>query len=161
MGAFVERVNEIVEELDASGRLRGAARSSTSASTTTAEAAAFDLGVFEQRLDGSGSQQMADLVRGARGDIRRSLMTRLVVSFLLLSVVTVAVVGVVAYLRARDRSRDSVFDRLEAAAELKADSLDRWVDEQRRNIVFVAGVLGGYRPEPAECRQRRRARPAR
>jgi PAS domain S-box-containing protein len=71
-------------------------------------------------------------------------MTRLVVSFLLLSVVTVAVVGVVAYLRARDELERSVFDRLEAAAELKADSLDRWVDEQRRNVVFVAGVLGGY-----------------
>ena len=37
-----------------------------------------------------------------------------------------------------------MFDRLSAASDLKADSLDRWIDEQRRNVVFVAGVLGGY-----------------
>ena len=75
---------------------------------------------------------------------RRSLMTRLVASFLLLSVLMVGVVGVVAYLRAKSSLQGTVFDRLGAASELKADSLDRWIDEQRRNVVFVAGVLGGY-----------------
>ena len=75
---------------------------------------------------------------------RRSLMTRLVASFLLLSVLMVGVVGVVAYLRAKSSLEGTVFDRLGAASELKADSLDRWIDEQRRNVVFVAGVLGGY-----------------
>ena len=75
---------------------------------------------------------------------RRSLMARLVLSFLVLSVLMVAVVGFVAYQRARASLEGTVYDRLDAAAELKADSLDRWVDEQRRNVVFVAGLLGGY-----------------
>jgi PAS domain S-box-containing protein len=71
-------------------------------------------------------------------------MAKLVVSFLVLSVAMVAIVGVVAYLRARSSLETSVFDRLEAASELKTGSLDRWIDEQRRNVVFVAGLLGGY-----------------
>jgi signal transduction histidine kinase/HAMP domain-containing protein/ActR/RegA family two-component response regulator len=74
-------------------------------------------------------------------------MARLVLSFLALSLVMVAVVGVVSYLRARDSLETSVFDRLSAAEQLKADSLDRWIDEQRRNVVFVAGLLGGFRTE--------------
>jgi signal transduction histidine kinase/DNA-binding response OmpR family regulator len=71
-------------------------------------------------------------------------MVRLVVSFLILSALTVAVVGVVAYQRARASLQGTVFDRLDAAAELKAASLDRWIDDQRRNVVFVSGVMGGY-----------------
>jgi PAS domain S-box-containing protein len=67
-----------------------------------------------------------------------------VVTFLILSVVMVAVVGAVSYLRARDALEASAFARLETAADQKADSLDRWIDEQRRNVVFVAGLLGGY-----------------
>ena len=47
-------------------------------------------------------------------------------------------------MRARSSLRDQVFDRLDAAEQLKADSLDRWIDEQRRNVVFVGGLLGGY-----------------
>jgi signal transduction histidine kinase/HAMP domain-containing protein/ActR/RegA family two-component response regulator len=75
---------------------------------------------------------------------RRSLVARLVLTFLILSVVMVAVVGSVSYLRARDALESSVFARLDTAAAQKSDSLDRWIDEQRRNVVFVAGLLGGY-----------------
>ncbi len=75
---------------------------------------------------------------------RRSLMARLVLSFLVLSVLMVAVVGVVAYQRARSSIETTVFDRLDGTSDLKADSLDRWIDEQRRNVVFMAGLLGGY-----------------
>ena len=75
---------------------------------------------------------------------RRSLVARLVLTFLILSVVMVGVVGTVSYIRARDALRDSAFARLETAADQKADSLDRWVDEQRRSVVFTAGLLGGY-----------------
>jgi signal transduction histidine kinase/DNA-binding response OmpR family regulator/HPt (histidine-containing phosphotransfer) domain-containing protein len=71
-------------------------------------------------------------------------MVRLVVPFLVLAVLMVAIVGVVTYLRARAALQTSVYDRLEAGAQLKADSLDRWIDEQRRNVVFVAGLLGGF-----------------
>lgn len=74
---------------------------------------------------------------------RTSLMARLVMSFLILSVLMVAVVGFVAYDRAKASLQGQVFDRLEAASQLKADALDRWVDEQQRNVVFVAGLLSG------------------
>ena len=75
---------------------------------------------------------------------RRSLMARLVLTFLALSLLMVGIVGTVSYLRARDSLETSVFDRLTGAEQLKADSLDRWIDEQRRNVVFVAGLLGGF-----------------
>jgi hypothetical protein len=75
---------------------------------------------------------------------RRSLVARLVVTFLLLSVVMLAIVGVVSYQQARSALEDSAFARLDTAADQKADSLDRWIDEQRRNVVFTAGLLGGY-----------------
>jgi signal transduction histidine kinase/HAMP domain-containing protein/ActR/RegA family two-component response regulator len=74
----------------------------------------------------------------------RGLMARLVLTFLALSLLMVAIVGVVSYTRARSSLETSVFDRLTAAEQLKADSLDRWLDEQRRNAVFVAGLLGGF-----------------
>jgi hypothetical protein len=63
-----------------------------------------------------------------------SLMVRLVLSFLVLSVLMVAIVGFVAYARAKDSLQGTVFDRLNAAAELKTDSLDRWIDEQRHRL---------------------------
>jgi signal transduction histidine kinase/ActR/RegA family two-component response regulator len=76
---------------------------------------------------------------------RRSLMARLVLTFLALSLLMVGIVGTISYLRARDSLETSVFDRLSAANQLKADSIDRWVDEQRRNVVFVGGLLGGFK----------------
>ncbi len=75
---------------------------------------------------------------------RRSLVARLVLTFLLLSVLTLVIVGVVSYQQARNELRDSAFARLGTAADQKASSLDRWIDEQRRNAVFTAGLLGGY-----------------
>ena len=72
-------------------------------------------------------------------------MARLVLTFLALSLLMVAIVGTVSYLRARDSLETSVFDRLTASEQLKAGSIDRWIDEQRRNVVFVGGLLGGFR----------------
>ena len=72
----------------------------------------------------------------------RSLRIRLVTYFLLLSGVTVAVVGVVVYLRATQDLTTSEYERLTAVAEVKADSIDRWIDEQRRNVVFVGAIPG-------------------
>ena len=71
-------------------------------------------------------------------------MARLVLTFLALSLLMAGIVGAVSYLRARPSLESQVFDRLDAAEQLKADSLDRWLDEQRRNVVFVGGLLGGY-----------------
>jgi signal transduction histidine kinase len=69
---------------------------------------------------------------------RKSLMARLVGYFLLLSLVTVSLVGYIAFLRAREALKQSVFDRLYAVATLKEDELNRWIDDQRRDVVFIA-----------------------
>ncbi len=83
---------------------------------------------------------------------RRSLLTRIVGSFLVLSLATIAILGVTSYLRARSALTESLYERLESVSTLKDDSLKRWIDEQQRNIVFVgalpsvrenAGVLAG------------------
>ena len=73
----------------------------------------------------------------------RSLMVRLVATFLLLSVVMVGLVAALAAQRARTSLEDSVYGRLNAAQELTGDSVSRWLSEQRRNVTFAAGLLGG------------------
>jgi signal transduction histidine kinase len=69
---------------------------------------------------------------------KKSLMARLVGYFLLLSLAIVSLVGFVAFVRAREALKQSVFDRLDAVATLKEDELNRWIDDQRRDVVFVA-----------------------
>jgi PAS domain S-box-containing protein len=80
---------------------------------------------------------------------RRSLRARLVGYFLALSTVTVLVVGTIVYARATSDLTTSVYERLDAVAGLKADALDRWIDEQSRNVVFV-GVMPGVGDDARE-----------
>jgi len=68
---------------------------------------------------------------------RRSLTARLVVTFLVISILMVAIVGLVAYGRARSALEASIYDRLNAVADAKTDALDRWIAEQQRNVVFI------------------------
>ena len=82
------------------------------------------------------------LTRRLLGPFRRSLRARLVGYFLALSTITVLVVGAIVYWRATNDLTASVYERLDAVAGLKADALDRWIDEQSRNVVFV-GVMPG------------------
>lgn len=70
----------------------------------------------------------------------RSLLARLVIYYLLLSVVTVSLVGFIAFIRAKETLQASVFERLNAVATLKADELNRWVNDQLRDVLFVAGL---------------------
>jgi hypothetical protein len=76
------------------------------------------------------------------GPFRRSLRARLVAYFLALTTVSVLVVGAVVYVRATADLTASVYDRLDAVAGIKADALDRWVDEQIRSVVFIGVVPG-------------------
>ena len=73
---------------------------------------------------------------------RRSLRARLIAYFLLLSTATLLVVGAVVYLRATDDLTNGVYERLEAVSAVKSDALDRWIDEQTRNIVYVGSISG-------------------
>lgn len=68
-------------------------------------------------------------------------MARLVSYFLLLSVITVALVGFIAYIQARTMLRHSILNQLDAAATLKADELDNWVEDQRREVLFITSLL--------------------
>jgi signal transduction histidine kinase/HAMP domain-containing protein len=68
----------------------------------------------------------------------KSLMARLVSYFLLLALPSVALVGYTAYFQATDTLKQSVFERLSAVATLKEDGLNRWVEDQRRDAVFIA-----------------------
>ena len=73
---------------------------------------------------------------------RRGLMVRLVGSFLVLSVLMVSAVSALAYVRARSSLQSSIYDRLDAAAAQKSGAIGSWIDDQRRNVVFVGQLLG-------------------
>jgi signal transduction histidine kinase/HAMP domain-containing protein/ActR/RegA family two-component response regulator len=75
--------------------------------------------------------------RSTLGFFSRSLMARLVGSFLVLSIVMVAVVCVVTYYRAKASLESSVYARLGAVADAKTSALDSWVADQQRNLVFI------------------------
>ncbi len=51
-------------------------------------------------------------------------------------------VGAIVYVRATGDLTNAVYDRLGAVAAVKADAIDRWVDEQSRNVVFVSSMPG-------------------
>ncbi len=72
---------------------------------------------------------------------RRSLRARLVGSFLVLSLLTVGVIGYVVNVRATDDLRTAVLDQLNTAADARVSVVERWLDEQHRNVLFVAGLL--------------------
>jgi hypothetical protein len=82
------------------------------------------------------------VIRRLFGPVRRSLRAKLVAYFLLLSTVTVLVVGSIVYVRATGDLTSSVYDRLGAVSALKASQLNSWIDEQTRNVVFVAVIPG-------------------
>jgi PAS domain S-box-containing protein len=70
--------------------------------------------------------------------LKRSLTARLIVSFLLLSLVIVGLVGLIAYFQATQTLTSSVYDRLNAVATLKENGLNNWVDDQTQNVVMLA-----------------------
>ncbi|MBI1876816.1 MAG: HAMP domain-containing protein [Chloroflexi bacterium] len=71
---------------------------------------------------------------------KKSLMARLVSYFLLLSLATVGLVGFIAFFQAREALKASVFNRLNAVATLKEDELNRWVNDQVRDVLFIAQI---------------------
>ncbi len=83
------------------------------------------------------------------GVFRRSLMARLVGSFVVLSIVMVAILCYVTYDRAKASLESSVYLRLGAVADAKTTALDNWVADQQRNLVFV-GTLPQVDNEAAQ-----------
>ena len=64
-----------------------------------------------------------------------SLTTKIASYFLLLSLVTVSVVGGVAYFRAKEALKQAAFDRLSVAATLKEQEITRWFNERQRDFL--------------------------
>jgi PAS domain S-box-containing protein len=79
-------------------------------------------------------------------------MARLVVSFLGVSLLSVALVATLAFVRARGAMREQIVALIGALAESRESQLDRWVNEQRLEMEFLsrletlregAGILAG------------------
>ena len=73
---------------------------------------------------------------------RRNLTTRLICTFLILSLIIVSLVGIIVYFQATQSLTHSVYDRLDAVATLKEGVLNNWVDDQTQNVVMMAGIPG-------------------
>jgi HAMP domain-containing protein len=58
--------------------------------------------------------------------------------FLSLSVLTVGLVGYIAFLQARSALEQSVFERLNASAAFKEGELNRWVADQKQDVVLLS-----------------------
>ncbi len=68
----------------------------------------------------------------------RSLLARLISSFLLLSLVMTGVAGVVAFIQATNTLEQSVVERLTIAAQAHQDELNLWINTQANDLAFVA-----------------------
>ncbi len=68
----------------------------------------------------------------------KSLMARLVAYFLTLSAIGVTVTTLITLAIVRNALTRSIYDRLEAVATLKEDEMNRWVNDQRDEITYMA-----------------------
>ncbi|MEY4518534.1 MAG: hypothetical protein RLZZ499_1133 [Cyanobacteriota bacterium] len=66
-----------------------------------------------------------------------SLTTKIANYFLLLALITVSIVGGVAYFRARAALKQAAFDRLSVAATLKEGEITRWFEDQQRDFLHT------------------------
>jgi two-component system, NtrC family, sensor kinase len=66
------------------------------------------------------------------------LTTRLLVYFLVLSLVSVAITGGVTFHRAQASLQRSAFDQLSVAATLKENEINRWFEDQQRIFLSMA-----------------------
>ncbi|MBF2008664.1 MAG: response regulator [Chlorogloeopsis fritschii C42_A2020_084] len=63
--------------------------------------------------------------------------TNITRSFLLLSLVSVGVVGGVAFFKAREALKQAAFNRLNVTATLKEEEITRWFEDQQRDFLLV------------------------
>ncbi len=69
---------------------------------------------------------------------KQHLTTKIASSFLLLSLVTVGVVGGVTFFNARNALREAALERLNVAATLKEKQINRWFNSQQKDFTFIA-----------------------
>ncbi len=68
----------------------------------------------------------------------KSIIVQLVSSFLVLSLITLLVVGCTAFFQAKQALKQSAIERLNAAAALKSDELNTWTKNRRRDVLSLA-----------------------
>ncbi len=68
----------------------------------------------------------------------KSLITQLTTLFLILSLISVGLMGTLAYLLARRSLRSSVDNQLNSVATLKEEEFNRWVRDQRQDVVLIS-----------------------
>ncbi|MEM1281704.1 MAG: cache domain-containing protein, partial [Cyanobacteria bacterium P01_H01_bin.152] len=73
-------------------------------------------------------------------DRNKTLMGQIIRYFLLLSLVTVGIISAVAYLHSRNAIKQALFDRLTLTATLKEDELNRWIEDQREEMLAIANL---------------------
>ena len=71
---------------------------------------------------------------------QRSLVTRLVLYLVILSPVAVILLGALAFLGARSALQDSMLEQLEVASTLRAEALEAWLEDQRKDFRLVASL---------------------
>lgn len=64
-----------------------------------------------------------------------SLTTKIANYFLLLALISVGIVGGVAYFNARNALKQAAFERLRIGATLKQQEISRWFEDQQRNFL--------------------------
>ncbi|MEW5771949.1 MAG: ATP-binding protein [Thermodesulfobacteriota bacterium] len=86
----------------------------------------------------------------------RRLAARLVLTFLVPSLATVAITVGIVFVSARQSLIEAAYGRMESTAALKIDELRRWVADQRQDVLLIAvlpetrrmaGSLAGLRPQ--------------
>jgi PAS domain S-box-containing protein len=69
-----------------------------------------------------------------------TIQARLISYYAIFALVTVALMAYFAYLQAARALRSSVEDKLDTVANLKANFLNQWVDEEQRNAILLASL---------------------
>jgi PAS domain S-box-containing protein len=69
-----------------------------------------------------------------------SIRTRLVIYYITFALLTLSAVVYFSYMQAVTSLQATMHDRLGVIAELQMNDLDRWVDEQQRNAIFLASL---------------------
>lgn len=70
--------------------------------------------------------------------VQKSLLSKLVISFSLLSLTTVGVVALIAYHQAKQAIEKSVFERLSATVLIQEEELNDWLTLQRQDVLLSA-----------------------
>ncbi|MDP2848591.1 MAG: diguanylate cyclase [Humidesulfovibrio sp.] len=73
--------------------------------------------------------------------VRKSLVARLVSTYLILSLLVIVCVGAVSWLAGRNLLRDAAFARLDTSARQKEADLALWVRERQQDLEFLSALL--------------------